>query len=115
MPTGSRLDFPISLSAESVAQASFRPFREGVEICVLHESPDGARAALLRYAPGASVPAHRHDGFEYIYVIAGEQADHRASCGAGSFVVNEPGTSHRVVSESGCLVLIIWQRPVTFL
>ena len=82
---------------------------------MLHEAADGARVALLRYAPGAEVPVHRHDGHEYIYVLEGEQSDERGSYSAGSFVVNEPGMTHRVVSKTGCTVLILWQRPVVFL
>ena len=66
-------------------------------------------------APGAEVPAHRHEGHEYIYVLEGEQGDERGTYCAGSFVVNEPGAVHRVVSPTGCVVLIIWQRPVVFI
>lgn len=104
-----------SLRPADIEALTFQDLRAGVEIHVLHETADGARAAILRYAPGAEVPPHRHEGFEYIYVLEGEQADQRRSYGAGTFVVNEPGTSHRVTSKTGCVVLILWQRPVTFL
>lgn len=103
-----------SLRPEDIASLTFRDLRTGVEIHVLHESNDGGRVALLRYAPGAEVPAHRHDGYEYIYVLEGEQSDERGSYPAGSFVINEPGVTHRVVSQAGCVVLIYWQRPVVF-
>jgi anti-sigma factor ChrR (cupin superfamily) len=98
-----------------IAALRFHDLRDGVEIHVLHETPDGARAAILRYRPGAEVPEHRHEGYEYIYVLQGEQSDERGSYGAGSFVVNEPGHTHRVRSKTGCVVLIIWQKPVVFL
>ncbi len=104
-----------SLRPEDIAALSFSELRSGVGIYVLHEAPDGARAAILRYAPGATVPSHRHEGYEYIYVLSGEQSDERGRYGAGSFVVNEPGMTHQVTSEGGCTVLIIWQRPVVFL
>ena len=103
-----------SLRPEQIAALPFSELRSGVDISVLHEAPDGARVAVLRYAPGATVPSHRHEGFEYIYVLAGEQSDERGSYGAGSLVVNEPGMTHQVTSRSGCTVLIIWQRPVVF-
>ena len=106
---------PWSLTPTDIAALPFRPLRAGVEIHVLHETPDGARAAVLRYEPGAQVPAHRHEGHEYIYVLQGEQADERGSYGPGSFVVNEPGTTHTVTSPNGCVVLILWVRPVVFL
>jgi anti-sigma factor ChrR (cupin superfamily) len=104
-----------ALAPADIAQLTFSTLRPGVDIHVLHESPDGARAAILRYAPGAVVPEHRHEGLEYIYVLEGEQADERGSYGPGSFVINEPGQTHRVVSAKGCAVLIIWQRPVVFI
>jgi anti-sigma factor ChrR (cupin superfamily) len=104
-----------ALGAPDIAKLTFATLRPGVEIHVLHEAPDGARAAILRYAAGAEVPPHRHEGLEYIYVLEGEQSDEKGTYGAGSFVVNEPGGSHRVSSRSGCVVLIIWQRPVVFL
>ena len=104
-----------SLRPNDIAKIHFQELRPGVEIHVLHEAPDGARVAILRYAPGAEVPVHRHDGYEYIYVLEGEQSDERGSYSAGSFVVNEPGMTHRVVSKTGCSVLILWQRPVVFL
>lgn len=106
---------PWSLGPDDVARLPFGSLRPGVEIHVLHESPDGARAAVLRYAPGAEVPAHRHEGYEYIYVLEGEQSDERGTYAAGSFIVNEPGMAHSVASSRGCVVLIIWQRPVVFL
>jgi anti-sigma factor ChrR (cupin superfamily) len=103
-----------SLTPEKIRELSFTELRPGVEMHVLHEAQEGGRVAILRYAPGAEVPAHRHDGYEYIYVLEGEQSDERGSYSAGSYVINEPGVTHRVVSKHGCTVLIHWQRPVVF-
>lgn len=105
---------PRSLRPEDIAALQFEELRPGVDIHVLHETPEASRVAILRYAAGAEVPAHRHEGYEYIHVLEGEQSDERGSYGAGSFVVNEPGTTHRVRSERGCTVLIVWLRPVVF-
>jgi anti-sigma factor ChrR (cupin superfamily) len=69
---------------------------------------------VLRYSPGASVPEHRHLGYEHIYVVEGEQCDERGSYGAGTLIVNPPGTRHRVSSPKGCLVFVVWQAPVAF-
>src|SRR5688572_15976489 len=92
----------------------FRPFRPGVEIAEPYEDANGARSALLRYAPGATVPKHRHDGFEQIYVLEGVQEDEQGTYPAGTLVVNPPGYEHSVASPKGCLVLITWQREVAF-
>lgn len=91
---------------------AFAPFREGVEICELN--PDDPGLALLRYAPGASVPRHLHTGLETILVLDGVQSDDRGHYPAGSLVLNPEGSVHSVWSEEGCVVLIQWQRPVAF-
>ncbi|HEX3904988.1 MAG TPA: cupin domain-containing protein [Polyangia bacterium] len=85
-------------------------FRPGVEIHRLWDEPDGRSAALLRYAPGGSVPAHEHQAIEEIFVLSGAQRDARGVYPAGSHVVNPAGSSHTVESPDGCLVLVIWQK-----
>ena len=97
------------------ADAKFIPFRPGVEISRLYENEaTGASAAILRYAPGASVPEHIHQGYEHVLILEGEQRDHRGSYAAGTLVVNPPGTRHTVTSPKGCIALLIWQNPVHF-
>lgn len=91
----------------------FEPFRDGVEISPLVRGD--TTVALLRYAPGASVPPHRHAGLETILVLEGTQSDDRGTYGAGSLIFNPKGTHHRVWSDEGCVVLIQWSRPVEFL
>ncbi len=90
----------------------FEFFREGVEIHRLVEGP--ASVALLRYAPGASVPRHRHTGLETILVLEGAQSDDRGTAQAGDLIFNQEGTEHSAWSETGCVVLIHWTRPVAF-
>ncbi len=92
------------------------PFRAGIEIHTLYDSgdPQGPSSALLRYAPGASVPRHTHVGYEHIYVLAGSQEDERGQYATGAFVINLPGSAHAVRSPGGCLVLAVWEKPVRF-
>ncbi|MCZ8079788.1 MAG: cupin domain-containing protein [Fuscovulum sp.] len=90
----------------------FLPFREGVEIAVLRAGAPGV--ALLRYAPGAGVPRHRHPALETILVLEGVQSDERGDYPAGSLILNPEGTEHSVWSETGCTVLIQWNLPVEF-
>jgi anti-sigma factor ChrR (cupin superfamily) len=93
----------------------YEPLRRGVDVLYLYKDEgSGASSALLRYQPGARVPEHRHEGYEHVFVLSGEQRDARGSYPAGTFVINPPGTSHEISSPEGCLVLIIWQRPVAF-
>lgn len=93
----------------------FRPFRPGVEICELWGDAAGRRAAVLRYQPGARVPRHRHGGTEHVYVLSGSQRDERGAYRAGAHVVNPTGSEHAVDSPEGCVVLVVWERPITFL
>jgi anti-sigma factor ChrR (cupin superfamily) len=98
------------------ARVKWRPFFPGVEIHRLYENgPDGPRAALLRFAPGGRVPLHEHVGYEHILVLSGSQVDENSRADAGSVIINPPGTSHSVLSERGCMVLAIYERPVKFL
>jgi len=106
----------LSFALEALrTRPDFEPFRPGVEIARLYQNEaSGASAAVLRYAPGASVPEHIHQGYEHVLVLEGEQRDHRGSYPAGTLVVNPPGTRHTVTSPEGCVALLIWQTPVRF-
>ena len=96
-------------------QLEWQAFREGVEIYPIYKYGLGCSAALLRYAPGASVPAHAHMGYEHILVLSGEQRDEHQRYPKGTLVVSPPGTSHSISSQRGCVVLAIWEKPVKFL
>ncbi len=105
----------LDIRPAEISRISWRPLRPGVAIHVLHRDPRGdVRAALLRYAPGASVPAHWHDAPEYILVLDGAQSDEHGEYRAGTLVLNPPGSRHAVTSAGGCTVLAIWERPVRF-
>ena len=94
-------------------ELDWEPFQPGVDMFRLYPTEhDGAGAALLRYQPGASVPRHLHTGFEHILVLSGSQTDENGTYGAGTLVVNPPGTRHTVSSPDGCIVLAIWAKPV---
>jgi anti-sigma factor ChrR (cupin superfamily) len=89
------------------------PFREGVEIARLYGGGDlGPTAALLRYAPGASVPNHLHRGNEHIIVLRGSQRDAEGVYEAGTLMAHGAGSQHSVSSDQGCIVLAIWCAPV---
>ena len=94
----------------------WEPLRPGIEAAWLYRhEPDGARAALLRYQPGASVPAHEHLGYEHIYVLQGTQSDDTRVYLPGTLTVFPPGLRHRIFSEGGCIVLAIWTAPIRFI
>jgi anti-sigma factor ChrR (cupin superfamily) len=96
-------------------ETGWQPFRPGVQIQILYEGKDsGSAAALLCYEPGAAVPPHEHLGHEHILVLDGSQHDENGTYAAGTFVVNRPHSVHRVASDGGCVVLIIWEKGVRF-
>ncbi|PZU93034.1 MAG: transcription negative regulator ChrR [Pseudanabaena sp.] len=104
--------FPELLTRSSYDDLPWEPFRQGVEIHRLYKSDRGASAALLRYQAGAQVPHHSHSGYEHIFVLAGSQSDANGKYGKGTVIINAPDTSHQVSSEDGCVVLIVWEKPV---
>ena len=92
------------------------PFREGVDIYRLYgDGKNGPTTALLRFHPGARVPLHEHTGYEHILVLAGSQVDENSRTHAGALIINPPRTRHSVLSETGCIVLAIYEKPVMFL
>jgi anti-sigma factor ChrR (cupin superfamily) len=92
---------------------AFEPFREGVEICRLVTGEP--EVALLRYQPGASVPRHRHRDLETVLVLEGAQSDEFGTYEAGTLAVNPKDSIHSVSSQTGCVVLIQWTKPVEIL
>ncbi len=107
--------FRVDLEAVLKGEIAWQPFRTGIEIHQLYgQMGVGRAAALLRYAPGASLPNHRHHGFEQILVLEGSQVDEHGSYGKGTVVVNPPGSHHAVVSPEGCIVFVTWELPVEF-
>ncbi len=95
---------------------AWRPFTRGVEIHRLYgDGREGPAAAVLKFSPGGRVPMHEHQGYEHILVLSGSQVDENSRAETGSLIINPPGTSHSILSENGCLVLAIYEKPVRFL
>lgn len=95
---------------------AWKPFQPGVDIYRLYgDGVEGPTAALLRFRPGGRVPLHEHTGFEHILVLSGSQVDENSKSETGMLIINPPGTSHSVLSENGCIVLAIYEKPVRFL
>lgn len=94
----------------------WKPFSEGVDIYRLYgDGESGPTAALLRFRAGGRVPLHEHTGYEHIFVLSGEQVDEVSKAETGALIINPPGTSHSILSENGCIVLAIYEKPVKFL
>jgi anti-sigma factor ChrR (cupin superfamily) len=93
----------------------WKPFRDGVEIHHLYgDGIHGPSAALIRYRKAAHVPMHEHLGYEHIIVLSGSQKDQNGEAAAGTLTINPPGTRHELASDTGCIVLAIYEKPVKF-
>jgi anti-sigma factor ChrR (cupin superfamily) len=104
------------LLAEHPDSIEWMPFRDGVEIHRLYgDGISGPTAALLRFRKAAKVPLHEHEGYEHILILAGSQRDANGVLNPGTLRIHPPGTRHSAISEAGCIVLAIYEKPVRFL
>jgi anti-sigma factor ChrR (cupin superfamily) len=86
--------------------AGWQPFGDGVQIKVLHES-EGIMSYLLRLAPGAFMPAHRHPVDEECVVLEGEVQIGTLRVGAGGFHLGRKDILHdRLASADGALIFL---------
>ena len=101
--------------AENADTIPWQPFRDGVDIYRLYgDGASGPTAALIRFRVEGTVPMHEHQGYEHILVLSGSQRDQNSTATAGTLMINSPGTRHSIVSEAGCIVLAIYEKPVSF-
>jgi quercetin dioxygenase-like cupin family protein len=89
------------------ADDRWQPFLPGVEIKVLHEH-EGVMSYLLRLAPGAMLPPHRHPLDEECVVLEGEVSiGAELAVGAGGFHLARAGTLHApIASACGALLYL---------
>ena len=86
--------------------AGWQPFGEGITMKVLHES-EGVMSYLLRMAPGAALPAHRHPVDEECVVLEGEVQIGPLSLGTGGFHLGRKDILHdRLCSSGGALIFL---------
>jgi anti-sigma factor ChrR (cupin superfamily) len=55
-----------------------------------------------------------HPDVEMILILDGTQTDETGTYGPGDVVINPPGSQHSIVSKDGCVVLLMWSKPVIF-
>lgn len=79
-------------------EGHWQPFGEGVQIKVLREH-EGVMSYLLRLAPGARLPAHRHPMDEECIVLEGTlQVGTHIEVGPGGYHLAHQGALHAPVS-----------------
>ena len=88
----------------------WRPFPDapGVDYKVLRRhATTGGLTLLLRFAPGAAYPAHRHPAGEEYLVLTGSLEDGGRTYRAGDYVYHPPGSAHRPASREGATLLVL--------
>jgi anti-sigma factor ChrR (cupin superfamily) len=81
----------------------------GIEYKMLATDAATQRVSLLvRLAPGAAYPPHRHAGLEELYLLDGELWIEERKLVPGDYNRAEPGTAdQRVWSETGCTCVLL--------
>ena len=74
-------------------QGQWRPFGPGVEIKVLYKR-EGIMSYLLRMAPGAELPNHRHPHDEECVVVEGFVQMGEVTMGPGGYLMERRDTLH---------------------
>jgi quercetin dioxygenase-like cupin family protein len=100
-------------SARSSSSQSTQPEWEdvspGISCKILAGSADGDRVSMLvRLAPGAAYPPHRHSGVEELHLLDGELWIDGRKLYPGDYSRAEAGTADQFVwSEAGCTCVLI--------
>ena len=88
---------------------------EGIQIKVLYEDKaKGEMTCLLKWAPGARLPFHKHPEIEQSFVLEGSFSDHDGIARAGEYVWRTANSQHETYSEEGCVILAIYRKPNMF-
>ncbi|NRF68834.1 cupin domain-containing protein [Aquincola sp. S2] len=87
-------------------EGQWQPFGPGLTMKVLHES-GGIMSYLVRLAPGAALPPHRHPVDEECLVLEGSLRVGDLVVGPGGFHLGRQDVLHmRVESDSGALIYL---------
>ena len=86
---------------------------------LLFDKETGLVTALMKFAPGATLPDHEHVKIEQTYVLEGKLVDKEGpakgfTVGPGEFVWREAGSRHVAWTPEGGLMLAMFQVPNKF-
>jgi quercetin dioxygenase-like cupin family protein len=89
----------------------WQPFGPGLSLKVLHEA-GGVMSYLVRLAPGAVLPPHRHPIDEECVVLEGSLRIGDLEVGAGGFHLGRQDVLHMpIVSDQGALIFLRGAPP----
>lgn len=82
----------------------------GIDRSLFRHNDTGGRSSVVRLAPGARFPRHRHDGTEEVVVLAGHVRIGGVDLEAGDYLYTVPGEEHDVVAVTGATIFVSSQR-----
>ena len=99
-----------------VASLPWTPTRfKGVDMKLLMEDKEtGLSTALVRFAPGATLPDHEHVELEQTFVLEGSLEDQEGAATQGNYVWRPAGSRHDAHAPNGCLALSFFLKPNKF-
>jgi quercetin dioxygenase-like cupin family protein len=95
-----------ALHTVRTSDVTWQALHKGVRACVLHD--DGAsRSALVEFAPGASLPSHRHTTHEECIVLRGSLQADDSLVGLHDYHLAPAGSRHgRIQSQEGAVAFL---------
>jgi anti-sigma factor ChrR (cupin superfamily) len=100
---------PLARSPAAADEPAWEQVAPGIECKLLASDRESERVSMLvRLAPGAEYPPHRHAGIEELFLLDGELWIDDRLLHAGAYSRAEAGTSdRRVWSPTGCTCVLI--------
>jgi len=100
---------PVELPQRLPAKSEWEEVAEGLFYKLLSIDPDRSLVTMLvRLAPGADYPPHRHGDFEELHLLHGELHIDDKKLHAGDFIRAAGGSvDHRVWTETGCTCVLV--------
>lgn len=78
---------------------TWQPLTQGVRACVLHDNGT-SRSALVEFAPGASLPSHRHAAHEECIVLRGSLQAGDCQVGLHDYHLAPAGSRHASIRST---------------
>jgi anti-sigma factor ChrR (cupin superfamily) len=98
---------PVQPTTSDWREPAWDDVAPGIECKLLASAPDRV-TMLVRLAPGAEYPPHRHAGVEELHLLDGELWIDERRLQPGDYSRAEPGTAdQRVWSETGCTCVLV--------
>jgi anti-sigma factor ChrR (cupin superfamily) len=75
---------------------------------LINDRAKGTRITMVQYDAGYQLSRlDEHANDEYLYIVSRTFVDQHSASGPGTFVHNEPGSSHQPSSPDGCTFLAV--------